>query len=252
MWEAGATRQEITDHLGLTKAEVKNRITRYNCCQQEFNPGRKGGSERVQGLSANKEVEQANEIRRLQMENKMLRDFLRSVGRRWIQPWNITLYIVIKQSIWWPSCARFLQYSEGYYAFAHRLGSPEKIPFLQKSFWNSEDTALVPIATVGCGCSSRAKISDATWKPYCESWRSMICWLISSSPENGDRWNSSSTSIKICWIGSFTQTCPNGNRLRTSLAFRANREYCIFSWFEISMTITRYIRPEHGRLSTWY
>ena len=57
MREAGATRQEIADCLGLSQVQIKNWINRYN-------------------------RRQAYEIQRLQMENKLLRDFLQFTERK--------------------------------------------------------------------------------------------------------------------------------------------------------------------------
>lgn len=84
MREAGATRQEIADHLGLTKREVKDWINRYNRRQAKLAAGiqpRTKGRPRKGIKFVSKEAEQAYEIQRLQMENKLLRDFLRSAGR---------------------------------------------------------------------------------------------------------------------------------------------------------------------------
>lgn len=85
MREAGATRQEIADQLGLTKAEVEDWITRYNRRQAKMAAGiqpRPKGRPRKGAKFVSKEAEQAYEIQRLQMENKLLRDFLSFTGRK--------------------------------------------------------------------------------------------------------------------------------------------------------------------------
>ena len=83
MREAGLTRQEIADELGLTKIQVKSWITRYN--QRSKNmaagiPPKTKGRPRKRPLSSKEEYER--EIAKLQMENKLLRDFLQSVERK--------------------------------------------------------------------------------------------------------------------------------------------------------------------------
>ena len=82
MREAGLTRQEIADELGLTKEQIKKWITRYNHRQSklclEIVPKRKGRP-RKRSLSGTEEYKR--EISRLQMENKLLRDFLQFTER---------------------------------------------------------------------------------------------------------------------------------------------------------------------------
>ena len=83
MREAGMTRQEIADELGLEKAQIKAWVTRYNRrkkgSQQGILPKPKGRP-RQKPLSSAKEYER--EISRLRMENKLLRDFLQSIERK--------------------------------------------------------------------------------------------------------------------------------------------------------------------------
>lgn len=62
MWDAGAgtTRQEIADHLGLTKTEVKDWINRYNHQQAKLAAGIQSsleGSLRKSTRLINKEAE---------------------------------------------------------------------------------------------------------------------------------------------------------------------------------------------------
>lgn len=85
MREAGYTRQEIADQLGLEKEQVKNWISRYNREQARLAAGlvpkHRG---RPKKNSAPKDIvsEQQYEINRLKMENELLRDFLQSVERK--------------------------------------------------------------------------------------------------------------------------------------------------------------------------
>lgn len=82
MREAGMTRQEIADELGLEKGQIKNWITRYNRRKAEILKGlppKSKGHPRKRPLSSTDEYER--EISRLQMENKLLRDFLQSTER---------------------------------------------------------------------------------------------------------------------------------------------------------------------------
>ena len=83
MREAGMTRQEIADELGLEKAQIKNWVTRYNRRKAgllEGLPSKPKGRPRKQPLSSTDAYER--EIFRLQMENKLLRDFLQSTERK--------------------------------------------------------------------------------------------------------------------------------------------------------------------------
>ena len=77
MRETGMTRQEIADELGLEKAQIKNWVTRYNHRKAgllQGMPSKPKGRPRKKPLSSTEEYER--EIFRLQMENKLLRDFL--------------------------------------------------------------------------------------------------------------------------------------------------------------------------------
>ena len=79
--EAGLTRQEIADELGLTKIQIKNWINRHNKQQKIKDEGerRPNGRPRKDGLPPKQNIE--TELKRLRMENKLLRDFLQSVER---------------------------------------------------------------------------------------------------------------------------------------------------------------------------
>ena len=83
MREAGKTRQEIADHLGLDKIQVKNWVNRYNKEVKRIESGivplpkgrpRKDGQPPYQ--------REKTELERLRMENKLLRDFLQLTGRK--------------------------------------------------------------------------------------------------------------------------------------------------------------------------
>ena len=83
MREAGMTRQEIADELGLTKEQIKKWITRYNHRQKKLKSGithKPKGRPRKDGQAPKQDPEK--EIERLRMENKLLRDFLQSVERK--------------------------------------------------------------------------------------------------------------------------------------------------------------------------
>ena len=82
MREAGMTRQEIADELGLEKCQIKDWVTRYNRRQSrlvQWIPSKPKGRPHKRPLSSTEVYER--EISRLQMENKLLRDFLQSVER---------------------------------------------------------------------------------------------------------------------------------------------------------------------------
>ena len=85
MRQEGGTRQEIADRLGLNKSQIKNWITRYNRRQAKMEAGitprPKGRPRKDSALGVFKQ-KTAYEIKRLRMENELLRDFLRSTGRK--------------------------------------------------------------------------------------------------------------------------------------------------------------------------
>ena len=85
MRKEGATRQEIADRLGLSKSQIKNWINRHNRNQAKLEAGivpQPKGRPRKYTVPGDVVKEQAHEIERLRMENKLLRDFLRSTGRK--------------------------------------------------------------------------------------------------------------------------------------------------------------------------
>ena len=83
MREEGKTLREIAEHLGLTKAQIKGWIKRYNRKQEKIAAGippKPKGRPRKHPLSSTEEYEK--EIARLQMENQLLRDFLQFTERK--------------------------------------------------------------------------------------------------------------------------------------------------------------------------
>ena len=81
--EAGLTRQEIADELGLTKVQIKSWINRYNRRNEMLKQGiapKPKGHPRKDGQPPKQNIE--TEVKRLRMENKLLRDFLQSMERK--------------------------------------------------------------------------------------------------------------------------------------------------------------------------
>jgi uncharacterized membrane-anchored protein YhcB (DUF1043 family) len=85
MREAGQTLREIAEHFGLEVKQLKNLVNRHNRRQRKMEAGimpRLKGRPRKDAPARDVVVEQAYEINRLKMENKLLRDFLRLTGRK--------------------------------------------------------------------------------------------------------------------------------------------------------------------------
>ena len=88
MRAAGKTRREIAEALGLEKVQIKNWINRHNKEQLRRETGilpKKKGRPRKNAEPISPEEiikEQEYEIKRLKMENALLRDFLQSAGRK--------------------------------------------------------------------------------------------------------------------------------------------------------------------------
>ena len=83
MREAGMSRREIADELGLELLQIKWWISRHNrksVNMQQGLPPKTKGRPRKRPLNTVEEYEK--EIARLQMENKLLRDFLQSTERK--------------------------------------------------------------------------------------------------------------------------------------------------------------------------
>ena len=86
MLAEGKTQREVAEHYGFkNKQVVKKLLERERRKERKLAAGilpRPKGRPREDSAPRNIVAEQAYEIRRLQMENKLLRDFLRSTGRK--------------------------------------------------------------------------------------------------------------------------------------------------------------------------
>lgn len=85
-WKSeGITNREIARRLGMEYSQVHNWVSRYNERQRKLKAGivpRKKGRPRKDSESRDIVAEQTYIIQRLRMENELLRDFMRSMGRR--------------------------------------------------------------------------------------------------------------------------------------------------------------------------
>lgn len=82
---AGKTNREIAHMLDVDKECIKNWVFRHNRQQRKMEAGippRLKGRPRKDAQPRDIVAEQAYEIQRLKMENELLRDFMRSVGRK--------------------------------------------------------------------------------------------------------------------------------------------------------------------------
>ena len=85
MRESGQTLREIAVHFGLEKRQLENLVNRRNRKQKRMEAGimpRPKGRPRKDAPPRDVVAEQAYEINRLKMENKLLRDFLQLTGRK--------------------------------------------------------------------------------------------------------------------------------------------------------------------------
>ena len=86
MLAEGKTKREVAEHYGFRdKQVVKRLLERERRKERNLEAGilpRPKGRPRKDAAPRNIVAEQAYEIHRLQMENKLLRDFLRSTGRK--------------------------------------------------------------------------------------------------------------------------------------------------------------------------
>ena len=86
MLAEGKTQREVAEHYGFRdKQVVKRLLERERRKERNLEAGilpRPKGRLRKDAAPRNIVAEQAYEIHRLQMENKLLRDFLRSTGRK--------------------------------------------------------------------------------------------------------------------------------------------------------------------------
>lgn len=78
----GKSNREIREQYSLSKKQMENLITRHNKTEKLLNAGitprRRGRPPKGCTLT---EANKDNEIKRLKMENELLRDFLRAAGR---------------------------------------------------------------------------------------------------------------------------------------------------------------------------
>ena len=85
-WKSeGITNREIARRLGMEYSQVHNWVSRYNERQRKLKAGifpRKKGRPRKDSAPRDIVAEQTYIIQRLRMENELLRDFMRSMGRR--------------------------------------------------------------------------------------------------------------------------------------------------------------------------
>lgn len=85
-WKSeGITNREIARRLGMEYSQVHNWVSRYNERQRKRKAGivvRKKGRPRKDSEPRDIVAEQTYIIQRLRMENELLRDFMRSMGRR--------------------------------------------------------------------------------------------------------------------------------------------------------------------------
>ena len=85
MLESGKTKREIAEHFGMTTEQVKELLKRYRRRERKIAAGitpRPKGRPRKDAPPRDVVAEQAYEINRLKMENKLLRDFLQLTGRK--------------------------------------------------------------------------------------------------------------------------------------------------------------------------
>ena len=83
MREAGMSRTQIAEELGLEWKQIDSWVTRYNRRKAAItsgNIGKRRGRPRTRPLTTSEEYEK--EIARLEMENKLLRDFLQLTERK--------------------------------------------------------------------------------------------------------------------------------------------------------------------------
>lgn len=81
----GKTSREIAQTLGVDRECIRNWVSRFNREQRKLEAGikpRPKGRPRKDAEPRDIIAEQAYEIQRLKMENELLRDFMRFVGRK--------------------------------------------------------------------------------------------------------------------------------------------------------------------------
>ena len=83
MRQEGCTRREIADELGLSVKQIEDWTTRYNKREELLLAGKERkvrGRPRKDGKPLQERIE--TELKRLRMENALLRDFLPSTERK--------------------------------------------------------------------------------------------------------------------------------------------------------------------------
>jgi transposase len=83
MREAGYTRREIADELGIEVKQIEWWVSRYNKSQELVLKGKEPkakGRPRKDGQPPRQDLQK--EVERLRMENKLLRDFLQLTERK--------------------------------------------------------------------------------------------------------------------------------------------------------------------------
>jgi predicted transcriptional regulator len=79
MREQGKSRREISEELGLTIKQIENHITKENHKKRAIEAGK---TPKAKGRPRKESGSLEEEVRRLRMENELLRDFLLQAGRR--------------------------------------------------------------------------------------------------------------------------------------------------------------------------
>lgn len=86
MLAEGKTQREVAEHFGFKdKYVVKRLLTRERKKQRKLEEGimpRRKGRPKKRAIPGDILAEQAHEIKRLRMENKLLRNFLQFTGRK--------------------------------------------------------------------------------------------------------------------------------------------------------------------------
>lgn len=79
MVSEGGTRKSIADKLDLEPKQIKNFMYRYRASKKKTEPPKRKG--RPRSVTPHTEKGYQKQIRRLEMENELLRSFLHDIGR---------------------------------------------------------------------------------------------------------------------------------------------------------------------------
>ena len=111
MHSDGETHRSIAEVFGLEREQVKKFLKRHREKQAML---RKGESEKPKGRPRKDgqppRQNPETELKRLRMENKLLRDFLQSIERKGGRRSSMRLSIVTEMSIRYQLCANSLEY----------------------------------------------------------------------------------------------------------------------------------------------